>query len=242
MRFGYSYKTPDAVWHEDEIDAKDRESVFQSLKSKGVRPIKVWEKERRPASKRWIAIGVLSALVVILAVSLARTRRMVADAAVGSAEIADSSIRHFIPGLSLSADNLARLFAHPSERCLALYAFPGEAVQTPEFSDTLAADFADAMNLPVLLSAADTEAERELRRIVAGMKEELVRYTRIGGGVRDYLRMLDARQKSEVAHRERTVSEYERKAKSATAEESAVLVEKADESLRVMGMRAIREK
>lgn len=48
MTFAYSYKTSDGVRHEDAIRAKSKEDVFQTLRNKGIRPIKVTPKGLQP--------------------------------------------------------------------------------------------------------------------------------------------------------------------------------------------------
>lgn len=234
MRFGYSYKTSDATWHEDEIEAKDRESVFASLKSRGIRPIKVWEKEARRTYKRWIAIGVLSVAVVVLAVSLGRSN---GPAVASASEVTEVAIRHYIPGIDCSPANVSRIFSRPSEAYLALYAMPGEPVKAPTFNESLARDFADNIGKKVVADKEDAPETSELRAVVAGMKEELVRYMRIGGGVRDYVRMLETRQQTEQAHRAKTIEDFRRQAKGLSDEDRNALVTKTDEHLRVMGMR-----
>lgn len=235
MRFGYSYKTSDAVWHEDEISAKDRESVFSQLKGRGIKPIKVWEKDSRRSYKRWIAIVVLSFAVIALIVVVLRQRGAGVDSAIAERPVRiESSIRHYIP--EITAEQFAA-FDRPSERYLACYAFPGESSSPPELTEKTLADFVDSMKKPVVGRANDSDAMRELRAIVAGMKEELVRYVRIGGGVRDYLTMLETRQGGEVDHRKRIVSEFLRKTKGVGPDVADEMKNAANESLRVMGMR-----
>ena len=41
MKYTYAYKTPDGVRHEDAMDAASREEVFETLRAKGIKAIKV---------------------------------------------------------------------------------------------------------------------------------------------------------------------------------------------------------
>ena len=41
MKFTYAYKTGDGVRHEDSMDASSREEVFETLRAKGIKAIKV---------------------------------------------------------------------------------------------------------------------------------------------------------------------------------------------------------
>ena len=43
MRYEYAYKTPDGVRHVQEMDAPSREAVFESLRAKGIKAIKLDE-------------------------------------------------------------------------------------------------------------------------------------------------------------------------------------------------------
>ena len=41
MKYTYAYKTSDGVRHEDSLDANGRDEVFEVLRRRGIRPIKV---------------------------------------------------------------------------------------------------------------------------------------------------------------------------------------------------------
>ena len=41
MTYTYVYKTSDGARHEDAMDAPSREAVFEALRARGIRPIKV---------------------------------------------------------------------------------------------------------------------------------------------------------------------------------------------------------
>ena len=69
MRFAYSYKTPDNVRHEAEIDAPSRDAAFAALREMGIRPIKVVAEEGPDMSRKMILL-VLSAAIVLFAVAI----------------------------------------------------------------------------------------------------------------------------------------------------------------------------
>ena len=41
MKYTYAYKTSDGIRHEDSMNASSREEVFESLRAKGIKAIKV---------------------------------------------------------------------------------------------------------------------------------------------------------------------------------------------------------
>ena len=72
MKYTYAYKTSDGVRHEDEITAKSREEVFEALRARGIKAIKVVAAdgskangEIRGVRKRTIAA--VAALAAVLA-------------------------------------------------------------------------------------------------------------------------------------------------------------------------------
>ena len=72
MRFAYSYKTPDGVRHEAEIDARGRDDAFAALRARGIRPIKVVEAagQSGAAKRRFLAWAVPLAALAAAAIAL----------------------------------------------------------------------------------------------------------------------------------------------------------------------------
>ena len=69
MRYHYYYQTKDNRSLDDWIVAKDRADAYAQLRKRGIKPYRL--DGRNPlAWKRWTAIGVLAAIVVVLAVAL----------------------------------------------------------------------------------------------------------------------------------------------------------------------------
>ena len=78
MKYTYAYKTSDGIRHEDSMNASSREEVFEALREKGIKAIKVVAAdgskangEVRGVRKRTVAVlmllsAALSGLVVYL--------------------------------------------------------------------------------------------------------------------------------------------------------------------------------
>ena len=73
MKYTYAYKTSDGVRHEAAMEAASREEVFEALRAKGIRAIKVvaadgskanGAENGRQTAARWIAALVAAALLV----------------------------------------------------------------------------------------------------------------------------------------------------------------------------------
>lgn len=242
MLFGYSYKTSNAEWHEDEINAKDRESAYTALKAIGIRPIKVWEKERR-SNKLYYVLIVLGIILFTFILALLFINTQTVDTIRNQRNnlIAEPSIRHFIPGTTNSTFDLNKIFTRPSERHLALYAIPGVEVRNTEHSQHLVTDFLDNLNNPVLINDDDPPEVIELKSVVAGMKSEFRQYIKIGGSIKEYLKMIELRQENEIAYRKKIISDYLNSIKHLPIEEIQPLKNNINELLRVMGMDEIKE-
>ena len=239
MKFGYAYKTPDGIRHEDTFEAKSKEEVFASLRAKGVKPIKVWEVHSRfYISRRTRVIIALSVLTVVSVLYAILAKHEVAT--VKSENSSGISPRHQIYGdpailEEIERDNFASVFEDAGDRVLAAFAIPGRPVAYESFPPH--AEAARALNasidkaVPIL--KGDSEESAELKRIVRGMKDELRWY--IGDGVgtaATYLMRLRERQEEELRIYERTCKELEDSKDNALREER-------NAALRAMGLRTI---
>ena len=84
MRYHYFYQSRENKTCDDWIEAKNRDDAYALLRKRGIKPFKVLG--RNPyAWKRWTAIGVLAALVAVLALlvmrGVAKNRREAYEAA-----------------------------------------------------------------------------------------------------------------------------------------------------------------
>ena len=81
----------------------------------------------------------------------------------------------------------------------------------------------------------------ELKSVVAGMKSEFRQYIKIGGSIKEYLKMIELRQENEIAYRKKIISDYLNSIKHLPIEEIQPLKNNINELLRVMGMDEIKE-
>ena len=96
-------------------------------------------------------------------------------------------------------------------RHLAAYAQPGWRLEPPELSPEAVERFPDDLAKPFLPAAKDAPDEiRQLKNIVAKMREEMKEYLEEGGTVEDYLEFLRERQDREAALREKAYETLER--------------------------------
>ena len=269
MVFTYSYKTSDGVRHTDTINADSSEDAFRKLRSVGIRPIKVEQgdvlglEERRLAEsaahrvklRLVLVLGVLGVVAMTLSVAVLWTRKGVGDPTspvptattrvipepVESRVVAlvQPALRHQIQGIEMSDALLEKVFPDPADRFLARYAQPGEKVEMIELTPILEKGLLDGMNSSFPLFGDEPRTWWELKNIVAGMKEEMVRFLKLGGTVKDFARMLVERQRTEFDFRERVRVEFLRKSKGISHEKCEMLRREMSEPLRVMGMREL---
>ncbi|MCR5414070.1 MAG: hypothetical protein K6F50_05005 [Kiritimatiellae bacterium] len=228
MRFMYAYKSSDGTRHEDEISAESREAVFEELRRRGIRAIKVVacdgskaNGEVRPQRrKRWLALSALVGAVVASAIFTALDRSGDADIAADSPRsgtvqaqanerVATPRTRRQI-GLEAitNAVPLESIFAHPSEALLARFAEPGRLVKVDVSGDTeLAEDFRDALETPIVITAEDTAEIAELKRIVVGIKDEAKMMMASGRSFEEAVDYFVAQQLMEARYRETILSQ-----------------------------------
>lgn len=68
MKYTYAYKTSDGVRHEDAMDASSREEVFNALRAKGIKAIKVVAADGSKANGEVVVRGIRKRVVVALGV------------------------------------------------------------------------------------------------------------------------------------------------------------------------------
>lgn len=204
MTFRYTYRTSDGAWHEAEIDASDRNAVYDTLKPQGIRPVKVWcpNPPLFHGVKRWIAIVIL-ALIAVASTAIAY-RRQAQNSSLFTLNSSLSPVpRHRI--LNAPPDFAAQAvkhFAYSSERFLALNAQPGMPYSVENESLD---DLAEALEHEIVPSPEDPEWVADLKRIVAGMKIEAGILMRDGKKPADIALWLTERQKMEFTYRNQII-------------------------------------
>lgn len=235
MKFGYSYKTPDGVRHEEVFSAKTKEEVFASLREKGIRPIKVW-----PIYSRFhVRKSVLAIAVLIIALGISLYYSFSKNLEV-STESSNSSPRHQIYGdparmEELESSGYKTVLPSPGDRFLAAYAIPGKIIsQNGLIAPAKATAILKAVvNVDLLITDNDAVEVKELKRIINGMKQELRVYLSDGlGTYESYVQRLRERQEEEMRIYERVKQELE------TVTDMNIR-EQRNESLRAMGLKTI---
>ena len=253
MKYTFAYKTSDGVRHEDSLDANCRDEVFQVLRGRGIRPIKVVAADGSKANGevrglRKRAVFALVALAALVAGVIAYLGGERTGAAI-AANSATSAPRHQIYGdpavvSVLERGDLVEIFPREGDRLLAIFAQPGKLMCAkgsnprrlpPElvaaFEQYAKAEIAVENDL-VLDSAASREVS-ELKQIVNGMREEMREYLANGNGTpRSFWRRLNERTAQEIQIYERTRRELEKE----TSEE---VWEQKNDALRRLGLRTI---
>lgn len=207
MKFTYIYNSTDNVRHTGIVRAKSKEDAYSTLRSQGIRPIRVDDapglfNKLFGKGKRWIAIVVL-AVAFAAAIALMLRYRSIAE------NIVEQSIepthRHQIYGDPALMDKMERsqfrdVFDDDADRLLARFAQPGTSVlfDSPDWRDKSASILASAKFPEILIQESDPREVIELKRIVMGMREEFKRYMEAGTGTpKTFILRLAERQRRE---------------------------------------------
>ena len=230
MTFTYTYRSSDGQRRTAEIEAENRDAAFAKLRTElGIKPIKVTlagNRDTRDAKRRAPVLGVLGVLGVLAVLGLGVWRWLAARPEAApyqvmtpqgpvTLSVATPLARQRIPGdrariEAATAVPMRRqdggvpsqgVFQHAAERWLARYAEPGRQVNGAE--RPAPADFEAALREPIRIASTDYTEWVDLKRIVTGMKREMVAYLAAGGTTEGYLGELEKRQKLEISYRER---------------------------------------
>jgi len=250
----YTYKTSDGLHHEAEMSAPCKDDVYKALRERGIRAIRVTERIQPIVRKGfsglrkrdWSLVAVGICAVAVAAVVLfdrksaavveapgGKASERTVDPVVGSpvVQVAQPRPRKWI---DLPPDtDFSKVFRHPHEACLACFALPGVAVTNRlGLTPRLVADFYDNLNAAVLIESDDSAPIAELKRIVAGMKDDAKKYLGVPNGIERLVDGFVSRQTMECEYRERVVSDaVKRKGKP----DYAAVVASADRLLEMGG-------
>ena len=247
MRYTYAYKTSDGVRHEDSIDAESREEVFITLRSRGIRAIKVVASdgskangEIRGVSKRMVALAVLLATALTCAIFLIFAHRPFSNPDLQWAELDSISRRQVVGDVVLIEKGLrtgwSDVFEKEGDRFLASFAVPG--VKAGQRSTTESA-LKEAIATKVNVNPSDSIEVRQIKAMVEGMKEEARRYLDAGGAIAEYGRRLTERQDAEIAIYERAKNEIEAAHSKMNETEFESLWEERNSQLRNLGIKLV---
>lgn len=256
MRYEYVYKTPDGVRHVEEIEAPSREAVFETLRRRGIKAIKVVAKdgsrangEVRVIGVRWrVTVALVMAAAIVAGVVGSRLSRGpdgMGDVQVEHATntVAKSLIAMPLPRQTIQGDRSrienapASLFNYDLERYLSKFAEPG---RKPDGAAPSASSFTNNVELMRILESSihyttDEFTEHiDLKRITAGIKREMRAYIRGGHTVHEYFDALAKRQKTEMSYREK--AEAKLGEMTTDADSAYVFWLKANAQLQAMGI------
>lgn len=257
MKFVYQYRTSQNELRDGVISAADRESAFAALKREGIRP--AWLKEAPGfwnkllgKGKRWIVIAILS--VIVLAQIFFYFGGWLQDDSVSSETVASVKDRYrdsqgrAIPlarkqiwgddtiireGISLEWKNL---FESPSDLLLARFAQPGATVGRVAVSPEIERAMAAPMQGEVIVNDDDMEEHKQMKCIVAGMRNELSEYLSAGGSVRNYIQRLLDRQNYEAQILKRDRASLEEFARTNSADNVRAKWREINQKLRNLGL------
>ena len=244
MKYTYAYKSSDGSRHEASMDAESREAVFEALRKKGIRPIKVIAEdgskangEIRGVRRRGVGVAaVLAAIVAVIATSLynrvsapplpefesGQTRRQI----IGDTAIIDKGI----------ATGWSDVFPEEGDRFFASFAIPG--VRAGQRNTTVE-EIKAALDRDVEVSDSDGLEARQVKSMVAGMKAEARAYINAGGSIVDYGKRLTERQDAEIAIYERAKAEIDHARKTMSQDDFIALWEGRNDQLRNLGIKLV---
>lgn len=205
MKFDFQYRTSDNALHVGQVAASTREEAFRLLKERGIKPAKLiaapgFFNTVLGKGKRWIAIGFLSVFGAIgwVFANRAQVEGKLSDTDVRSQVYGDPSLlsRHYAAGW-------LDVFADQGDAWLARYSQPGVedrcAASRRISREECAGDLRDSVARHCPLLDGDTVEVTKMKRIINGMKDELMAYLKGGGTVEDYMALCEERIKTEVA-------------------------------------------
>ena len=230
MRYHYYYQTKDNKSLDDFIVAKDRADAYAQLRKRGIKPYRL--DGRNPlAWKRWTAIGVLTAIVVVLSAAL------LVESGDSTPVSEERSQLYGDPATlqSLSANGWRDAFQDEGDAFLARHAIPGALCNcaTPHSPSPVSPS-------PIHISPDDPPELAKMKRMVNCMKQELAEYLTAGGSLADYMALCCQRQRTErdiILDTNRDFDKLRRKlANPEEADDAAQEWQRKNDLLRSMGL------
>ena len=256
MTYTYAYKTSDGKRHEDAMDAPSREAVFESLRARGIRPIKVvaadgskanGEKEegrrKKEEGKAWryaaAAAVVLASFISLL--SLLSLKSLLPSGSPPAPAFETAQTRRYPIGDAAVVEKgiltgWSDVFPEEGERFFASFAVPGvKAGQR----NTMVEELSAALKREVAASPGDGMEARQIKAMVEGMKVEARAYVAAGGNLVEYGRRLVERQEAEIAIYERAKADLDAARSTKSEGDLVAYWEALNDRLRNLGIRLL---
>ena len=246
MKFTYAYKESDGTRREASIEAKSREAVFEVLRARGVRAIKVVAAdgskangEVRGVRKRVVAAALVTTALAAAVGTFAFVRAYRPSASAPDFQT-DMTRRQPIGDVAVIEKGVrtgwSDVFPEEGERFFASFAVPG--VKAGQRNTTVE-ELNAALARKVPVKESDGLEARQIKAMVEGMKNEARAYVAAGGTVVEYGKRLTERQDAEIAIYERTKAEIEGAKKTMAEQDLFALWEKRNDQLRNLGIKLI---
>lgn len=245
MKFRYQYRTKDNEVRCGEIAAADRDAAYAELRAKGIKASRM---EEAPGlvnklfgkGKRWIVIGALGVLCLVLFVYLESAKEDLAEAT----RIEDCVPRHQIYGDPEvvakfgSFEGLKKVLGNDGDALLACFAQPGKVAEVG--SGIKAAELLEqSLTATQQIMADDSREIKELKQIVNWMRSEMSAFVNFAEDKRSTPKKLETyfqRMIQRVANEKRIYDMTERELKDCTDER---IREEKNAKLRKLGLPTI---
>ena len=232
------------------MNASSREEVFEALRAKGIKAIKVVAADGSkangaPPPRGWaVRWGLPLVAIAMIAVGgwwlmrhdgdivpyqtdapsflASQTRRQV----IGDAAIIEKGVR----------TGWGDVFGHEGDRFLASFAIPGVPAGQRNTSEK---EIRQALDGKVEPQPTDPIEVQQIKAMVEGMKEEARSYLAAGGSLAKYGERLVERQEAEIAIYNRVKHELEKVRTTMPAETFDAFLEERNDELRNLGIRPI---
>ena len=246
MKYTYAYKTSNGTRHEASIEAASRDAAFAELREQGIRPIKVVAADGSKANgapvgvrRRVVAVSILAAVVVAVGATTAFLR-IVRPVPELETFQADQTRRYPIGDAAIIEKGILTgwndVFEHEGDRFLASFAVPG--VKAGQRNTTVE-EIESALGRKIEPTPDDGIEARQIKAMVAGMKQEARAYIAAGGSVVNYGRRLTERQDTEIAAYDRTKADLERAKENMSGNTLINYWESQNDKLRNLGIRPL---
>ena len=249
MKYTYAYKTSDGIRHEDSMSASSREEVFEALRARGIKAIKVVAADGSKANGevRGVRKRAVVALVALVAVGAGvvayiggeRTAAANGGGAVDRA-LTSGTRRQVIGDVAIIEKGIrtgwSEVFEREGDRFLASFAIPGVPAGQRSTSEE---EMRRALEGKVSPQPTDSIEVQQIKAMVEGMKEEARRYIAAGGTAVGYGKRLVERQEAEIAIYNRVKNEIETIRKTMAEDAFETYLEERNDELRNLGIKPI---